>query len=582
VKALENVPATLDEGPGVLLSAWRYKWLVAAMVLLGMVAGYSWSVRQPTLYEATSRVLLSRRDFGTLQQNRAGQPSNDPDRFVRNQAEIITSASVLRRATELIKSDEAPVTLRGRVDVEATRGSDLLTIRAVDSTAQGAAALADAVGVAYQQVVAEQFEDAAKRAIQELQAAKSELEGRLTRLEPALQASPNDPGLESERDAIRKGLAGIDDQIQNLRVEASLAGTGEVDLERAEVPDGPTQPRPRRTAAAGALFGLFVAGALAWWLNGRRIARAGAAGEQDEGVTGRGWRRRIPGIGGGAAERGRPAEQAHLGGEGPGGEREHWLGPYRSDEPLAAAPEAAPHGNGASPGQDQEPADVRDQPLDDWPHARLTVSQAMAMAQILSGSAQPEPEGASDIPWSKMHGTEFEQLPARLQHLTDTLAHQPLTLYTDDMPQVVAEETARRLAADVVALLFDNGRGVLDVAGGVGLDEDEWSATIRHDDEAVRALLREGIGHYHRAQPGFQHTSLPGRSAEAFVMTPLLHQGLGFGVLLAGRKRVNGQPAPPFSDSETEWIVDFARDATPMLRTAVLLRYLKVRLQALD
>jgi hypothetical protein len=65
-------------------------------------------------------------------------------------------------------------------------------------------------------------------------------------------------------------------------------------------------------------------------------------------------------------------------------------------------------------------------------------------------------------------------------------------------------------------------------------------------------------------------------------VAPLLYEGLGFGVLLAGRKRVNGKPASPFNDNDTQEIVAFTHEATPLLRTAVLLRYLKARLQAQD
>jgi capsular polysaccharide biosynthesis protein len=583
VKALEKIPATLDEGPGVLQSAWRYKWLVATMVLLGMLAGYGWSMRQPTLYAAVSHVLLTKRDFGTLEE-RPGQPNNsDPDRFVRNQADIINSTPVLRRAAELLKRDEAPLTLTGQVDVQTVKGSDILAIRALDSTPRGAKALADAVGVAYQQVVTEQFQDAAKRAIQELKAVRSELQGRLTRLEPAMAASPNDPGLKSEYNAILRGLEGVDREIQDLNVEASLAGTGDVDLEKAVVPDGPTEPRPRRTAAAGALFGLVASGALAWWLNGRHAARAGTAEGQDgDNRGGAGWR--LPRkLGPSARGRGRqPADEAHPADERLRHDDERWLDPHHSEEPVVAAAEGPPNRNGARPGQapPQGSADASERPLGDPPYHRPSVDQAMG--RVLGGAPRPETGASAAAIQSQIDRLGFEQLPIRLQKLANVLADQPLSIYTDNMPQAMAEQTAERLAADVVALLLDNGRGVLDVAGGVGLDEDEWGATIRHDDEVVHSLLRNGVGPYRRAQLAFKDTSLPGDSAEAFVVAPLLHEGLGFGILLAGRKRVNGQPASPFNDSDTQEIVAFAQEATPLLRTAVLLRYLKARLQAQD
>jgi hypothetical protein len=109
----------------------------------------------------------------------------------------------------------------------------------------------------------------------------------------------------------------------------------------------------------------------------------------------------------------------------------------------------------------------------------------------MGDTPHPEAEASAAAIQSPIDGAGFEQLPTRLQKLANVLADQPLSIYTDNMPQVMAEQTAERLAADVVALLLDNGRSVLDVAGGVGLDEDEWGATIRHDDEVVHSLLRE-------------------------------------------------------------------------------------------
>jgi len=35
----------LDEGPGIVQSAWRYKWLVAIAALVGALLGYAWEAR---------------------------------------------------------------------------------------------------------------------------------------------------------------------------------------------------------------------------------------------------------------------------------------------------------------------------------------------------------------------------------------------------------------------------------------------------------------------------------------------------------------------------------------------------------
>jgi hypothetical protein len=99
----------------------------------------------------------------------------------------------------------------------------------------------------------------------------------------------------------------------------------------------------------------------------------------------------------------------------------------------------------------------------------------------------------------------------------------------------------------------------------------------------MRSLLREGVQVSHGPdRVGSGVLRVPGSRAEAFVVVPMVHEGLVFGLLSVGRTRASGRPAPEFNDSEVEEILALARRVTPFLRTAVLLRYLKLRLRAVD
>jgi GAF domain-containing protein len=76
---------------------------------------------------------------------------------------------------------------------------------------------------------------------------------------------------------------------------------------------------------------------------------------------------------------------------------------------------------------------------------------------------------------------------------------------------------------------------------------------------------------------------IPGSRAETLVMVPLVHEQLGFGVLLAGRRHAaTSLPAQVFTDEEVEALMGFAEDAASSLRTAVLLRHLKHQLNPLE
>ena len=80
-----------QEGPGLVESMRRYRWLVASITLLAAVAAFVWSSTQPVLYEGVVRLYL----------DTSGDQTDDPGRIVRSQAEFITSPEVLDRTLAL-------------------------------------------------------------------------------------------------------------------------------------------------------------------------------------------------------------------------------------------------------------------------------------------------------------------------------------------------------------------------------------------------------------------------------------------------------------------------------------------------
>jgi hypothetical protein len=179
---------------------------------------------------------------------------------------------------------------------------------------------------------------------------------------------------------------------------------------------------------------------------------------------------------------------------------------------------------------------------------------------------------------------DFERLTHSIERVSEVLGDQPVEFYERDLPQIAAAETARRVKADIVVLLLDNGEGLLEVSGGVGLTPAERRMTVDYGRDVMRELFRAGVGlvedtdRVRGAMAG-----IPGSRAETLVMVPLVHEQLGFGVLLAGRRRgPSGAPVQVFSDEEVEALMGFADDAASSLRTAVLLRHLKHQLNPIE
>jgi ATP-binding cassette subfamily B protein len=269
---IDRLPVALEKRPGLVASAWRYWWLVAVVVLLGVLGGWAWSAQQPVFYEGATTMLLNDPAAGRLPGN-GGQPV-DADRYLRNQAAFIAYPPVLERAVRLSGGRVSVEQLRLRLVAEPSKGLDQITVRVRDGTGRGAAKLADAVGQAYEEVAVQQGKEAASRTIAQMRATESVLRDHLHDLQGRMRAAPNDPALRVERDTVADQLARAVARTQELSVESELEDPVALRAP-AELPEQPVQPRPLLPMAGGGLLGFAVAAGLAWRLNWRRQA-AGA------------------------------------------------------------------------------------------------------------------------------------------------------------------------------------------------------------------------------------------------------------------------------------------------------------------
>lgn len=269
MELFEGQPRDVDEGPGLLESVWRYKWLIVAVTLVGALLGYGWEARQPTLYEGSTRLILSIGNSALPGDSTA--PPQEPVRFLSNQAQVISSRPVLQRAA---KGRTTPGALWENMTVDVAEDADVITIRVRDADPERAAQLAEAVGRAYNQFVLEQSSKTAAAEVRQLETVAKEQSAELQAIAVALQADPGDPILQARQGAAREQLNATVTRSQALAARARV-GASPVQLqEPAAVPQLPVQPAPRRGAMAGLLLGLVASAALAWWLTTRTVKEA--------------------------------------------------------------------------------------------------------------------------------------------------------------------------------------------------------------------------------------------------------------------------------------------------------------------
>jgi capsular polysaccharide biosynthesis protein len=247
------------DAPGLPQSVWRYRWLVAGIVLIGALGAFAWSAFQPTLYEGVVRIYVT---------TESGQSGN-LERTVASQAQFLGSSIVSDRIIALTGNRLTLQELEQRLTVEPSANADVITVRALDETPEGAASLADTVDVAYRQVLAEQRQQAANQAIATLQEIQERLATELSKIQQQRSDADN-PALLASEQAISSQMDANANRIGQVSADSAVPTATLGD--KAAVPDEPAEPKPIRTGAIGAVIGLVIGVALAWWLAGRRPA----------------------------------------------------------------------------------------------------------------------------------------------------------------------------------------------------------------------------------------------------------------------------------------------------------------------
>jgi Mrp family chromosome partitioning ATPase/capsular polysaccharide biosynthesis protein len=265
-------PERWVDGPSILSSVWRYRWMVLAVTLVLGVVSYLFSARQEPVYEASTQLYLT--DPSNTDVFGQGGSTN-LDGYVPQQTQRVTSTPVLGAAAESLDEPMSPSQLRRQLEVEGDPEVGTLTITVQDGSSERAATVANAVATAYQDAVRTAQLERAERAATELENAQEEIEARIDDLgELGTDVGEAVDGQGSTTSQVQIGvltqrLLEIDALTQQLRVDARLFGSGVEFVEEALPPDSPVAPTPARTAAATALLGALLASAAAYWLAGR-------------------------------------------------------------------------------------------------------------------------------------------------------------------------------------------------------------------------------------------------------------------------------------------------------------------------
>lgn len=287
------IPSTTAEQPSVAVSGWpadfnvlgamwRYRWLVAAGLVLGLLAGLLATQFQSPQYETAALLRLEDpRSTGVFETE---EPIGSELHLVR-QVDLIRSPLVMNRAAELIEGSIDLETLDAATEIEGDPELLTIEISAEASSSEAAAEIANAVSDAYEAVAEELNREQAARLIAELETAHETLSARIDDLEAQFADQVIGPEGEisplaaARHERLVDQLLEIESRIQAVTIEAELIGSGVALVESASPPTEPAGPAPALLVVLGAIVGVVAAGGLASWqmLRGARVWSAAEA-----------------------------------------------------------------------------------------------------------------------------------------------------------------------------------------------------------------------------------------------------------------------------------------------------------------
>lgn len=212
--------------PTVLSAAWRYRWLILAFVAVVVTVGIMVNRASPPEYSAEATLLVE--DPRTSALFESGVISR-PERYVSNQATILTSAALANAASELAAEEGVqvtPIEIVENLQVQFNEDSDEITVTFVADDPETAVVVTNAIASAYEGVRVSTASGAYDRAIEELENTVQDLDSRLAEIDGQIEgdlfSNPARVTLEEQYQAGLQRLA---------ELQARVATATELELE---------------------------------------------------------------------------------------------------------------------------------------------------------------------------------------------------------------------------------------------------------------------------------------------------------------------------------------------------------------
>jgi len=231
--------------------------LIALCVAVVTLGALGFSLLQKPAYEGVAMVLVTESDTGlTVLGTPQAQQSYTPGRdIVQTQVEVIQSARIAQQVITDLGLHETAAGLLTRVTATADTGTNNISITAQDSTADGAAKIANGFATAYVAWSRETQSGSIKAAAEDVQSRLLLAQKSIASIQATATSSDAD---QTRLQAARTLYTTLADKLEQLRIAEQLVqGAGTV-LSSAVANPVPVSPKPVRNTGLGLAIGLLL------------------------------------------------------------------------------------------------------------------------------------------------------------------------------------------------------------------------------------------------------------------------------------------------------------------------------------
>jgi capsular exopolysaccharide synthesis family protein len=231
--------------------------LVVACVVVVTLAAVGYSLLQKPIYEGVATILVTEGDtgltvLGTPQTQQSYTPGRD---IVQTQVEVIQSSRIAQQVMTDLGLHETAASLLTRVTVSADTGTNNISITAQDSSAEGAAAIANTFAKEYVKWSRDTQSGSIRLAADDVQKRLAAAQQSIASIQATATASDAD---QTRLAAARSLYTTLADKLEQLRIAQQLVqGAGTI-LSSAVADPSPVSPKPVRNAGLGLAIGLLL------------------------------------------------------------------------------------------------------------------------------------------------------------------------------------------------------------------------------------------------------------------------------------------------------------------------------------